>query len=78
MIFTADLLNCPLARLGVTYGFLELNILALADNFVFLASRDKAWETLQLGPLLRLEPGTEDVLSAELEQWDDGVVVHII
>lgn len=63
MIFTANFLNGPLARLGVTYGFLVLNIVALANNFAFLASGDKAWEALQFGPLMRKAPELKTFLA---------------
>lgn len=53
IILTSSDLNGPLARLGVTYGFLVLNILAILNNYAIVAATDRAWESLQWGPLLR-------------------------
>lgn len=53
IILTSSDLNGPLARLGVTYGFLVLNILAILNNYAIVAATDRAWESLPWGPLLR-------------------------
>ncbi|KAH7360947.1 hypothetical protein BKA65DRAFT_577974 [Rhexocercosporidium sp. MPI-PUGE-AT-0058] len=53
IIVTASDVNGPLARLGVTGGFLVLNILALLNNYALVAAGDKVWEYVQWGPLMR-------------------------
>lgn len=53
IISTASSVYGPLAKTGMTSGFLLLNILALANNYAFLAAADKVWECLQWGDLLR-------------------------
>ncbi|KAL5326497.1 hypothetical protein ACEPPN_004183 [Leptodophora sp. 'Broadleaf-Isolate-01'] len=53
IITTSSDVNGPLARLGVTGGFLVLNILALLNNYALVAAGDKAWSSVQWGPLMR-------------------------
>lgn len=53
MISTSSSADAPVAKAGVTSGFLVLNILALANTYTFLAASDKVWERLQWGDLLR-------------------------
>ena len=47
IISTARDVNGPLARCGVTGGFLLLNVLALLNNYALLAAGDKAWQYTQ-------------------------------
>ena len=47
IISTAGDVNGPLARSGVTGGFLLLNVLALLNNYALLAAGDKAWQYTQ-------------------------------
>ncbi|KAK0124616.1 hypothetical protein ONS95_009565 [Cadophora gregata] len=47
IISTASDVNGPLARSGVTGGFLLLNVLALLNNYALLAAGDKAWQSAQ-------------------------------
>ncbi|KAG4433824.1 hypothetical protein IFR05_010706 [Cadophora sp. M221] len=53
IIGTSSDVNGPLARLGVTGGFLVLNILALLNNYALVAAGDKAWSSVQWGPLMK-------------------------
>lgn len=53
IIYTSPSADAPLAKAGITSGFLVLNILALANTYTFLAASDKVWERLQWGDLLR-------------------------
>ncbi|KAH7418534.1 hypothetical protein BKA64DRAFT_202299 [Cadophora sp. MPI-SDFR-AT-0126] len=47
ILITATDINGPLARSGVTGGFLLLNVLALLNNYALLAAGDKAWQSAQ-------------------------------
>jgi len=58
MIYTSPSADAPLAKAGITSGFLILNILALANAYTFLAASDKVWERLQWGDVLK---GGEDL-----------------
>jgi len=53
IISTSSSANGLLAKTGITSGFLLLNILALANNYAFVAAVDKVWERFQWGDLLR-------------------------